>query len=78
MITKIRTNYTMAMGFDNTEALRVRVLRRCPDLPGWFHVIDQHGDRFVTHGSHLCEESGKRFAEMAANLEREIAEKQEA
>lgn len=53
MNIKIRTSYTMAMGFDNTETLRVRVLRRCPDLPGWFHVIDQHGGRFVTHGSHL-------------------------
>ena len=53
MSVKIRASYTMAMGFDNTETLRVRVLRRCPDLAGWFHVIDENGERFVTHGSHL-------------------------
>ena len=40
--------------------LRVRVLRRCPDLAGWFHVIDQRGERLVTRGSHVrrCFDAG--------------------
>ena len=57
MTIKIRTNYTMQVGFHNIETLRVRVLRRCTfdrlRGRGWFHVIDENGERFVTHGSHL-------------------------
>tara|TARA_Y100000310_G_C20422983_1_gene687567 strand:+ start:465 stop:602 length:138 start_codon:yes stop_codon:yes gene_type:complete len=43
----------MLMGTNNQEVLVVRVLRRAKGLPGWFHVVDQDGDRFVTHESHL-------------------------